>query len=140
MLKKTVMSSVLICAIFLLSAVSWAVDFNPGEYEIISKVEMAGMPLTLPPQTTTECMTEEDLIIKDETSDQDCEIKEVKEVGNTISWKMKCTQEGQTIDSSGRITYAGNSFKGTILVNMVTQAGNMTATTIMEGKRIGKCQ
>jgi len=140
MLKKTVMSSILICAIFIFSAVSWAIDFNPGEYEIITKVEMTGMPVTVPPQTTTECMTEQDLIIKNETYSQNCEIKDVKEVGNTISWKMKCAQEGQTVDSRGRITSAGNSFKGNIIMNMVTADGNMTATTIIEGKRIGKCQ
>ncbi|MCP4720220.1 MAG: DUF3617 family protein [Desulfobacteraceae bacterium] len=140
MLKKTVMSCILICTIFLLSAVSWAIDFNPGKYEIITKVEMPGMPLTVPPQTTIECMTEQDLIIKNDIPNQDCEIKDVKEVGNTIFWKMKCTQEGQTMESSGRIDYAGNSFKGTIIMNMGTQAGNMTATTTIEGKRIGKCQ
>jgi len=140
MLKKKVMSSLLICAIFLLSSVSWAMDFNPGEYEIITKVEMTGMPLNVPPQTTTECMTEQDLIIKDATFSENCEIKDVKEVGNTISWKMKCTQDGQTMDSSGQITYAGNSFKGNIIMNMGTEDGKMTATTIIEGKRIGKCK
>jgi hypothetical protein len=140
MLKKIVMSCILICAIFLFSAVSWAVDFNPGKYEIIATVKMPGMPLTVPPQTTTECMTEQDLIIKNDADSQGCEIKDVKEDGNTISWKMECTQEGQTMESSGRIDYAGNSFKGTIIMNMRTQAGNMTATTTIEGKRIGKCQ
>lgn len=140
MLKQTVMSSILIGAIFLFSVVSWAMDFNPGEYEILTKVEMTGMPVTVPPQTTTECMTEQDLIIKDATFSENCEIKDVKEVGNTISWKMKCTQDGQTVDSTGQITYAGDSFKGKIIMNMGAQGGNMTATTILEGKRIGKCQ
>jgi hypothetical protein len=140
MLKKTAMSCILICAIFLFSAVSWAIDFNPGKYEISSKVEIPGMSVTIPPQTITECMTEQDLVLKNNTPNQNCEIKDVKEVGNTISWKMKCTQEGQTIKSSGQIDYAGNSFKGTIIMNMGTQTGNMTTTTIIEGKRIGECQ
>jgi len=38
------------------------------------------------------------------------------------------------------MTYKGDSFKGTILTNMGTQAGNMTITTIISGQRISDCK
>ena len=37
-----------------------ALDFQPGKWQITSKVEMPGMPVSMPPMTVTQCMTDQE--------------------------------------------------------------------------------
>ncbi len=138
MLKKTALISLMM--FFILNTISFALDFNPGQYEITSQVEMPGMPSPIPPQTMTHCLTEQDPVPNQGAANQDCNITDLVTQGNTISWKMECSQQGQKMESTGQMTYKGDSFEGTILTNMGTQAGNMTITTIISGKRISDCK
>lgn len=125
-----------VCVVFLFSMNSFALDFNPGEYQITTKVKMPGIPA----QTTTECVSEQDLIPKSESLGQDCEVHNMEQNGNVITWEMECNQEGQKITSQGEMIYSGDSFEGTITVKMGPQAGNMVMTTEISGKRTGSCK
>ena len=125
-----------VCVVFLFSMNSFALDFNPGEYQITTKVKMPGIPA----QITTECVSEQDLIPKSDSSGQDCEIHNMEQKGNVITWEMECNQEGQKMTSQGEMIYSGDSFKGTITVKMGPQAGNMVMTTEISGKRTGSCK
>lgn len=125
-----------VCVVFLFSMNSFALDFNPGEYQITTKVKMPGIPA----QITTECVSEQDLIPKSDSSGQDCEIHNMEQKGNVITWEMECNQEGQKMTSQGEMIYSGDSFKGTITVKMGPQAGNMVMTTEISGKRTGNCK
>lgn len=125
-----------VCVVFLFSMNSFALDFNPGEYQITTKVKMPGIPA----QTTNECVSEQDLIPKSESLGQDCEVHNMEQNGNVITWEMECNQEGQKITSQGEMIYSGDSFEGTITVKMGPQAGNMVMTTEISGKRTGSCK
>lgn len=138
MLKKTALISLIM--FFFINTISFALDFNPGQYEITSKVEMPGMPSPMPPQTMTHCLTEQDPVPNQDASNQDCNITDLVTKGNTISWKMECSQQGQKMESNGQMTYDGDSFEGIIKTKMGSQGGNMTITTIISGKRIGDCE
>jgi hypothetical protein len=140
MLKNIVTIILIVCCMMLFAIPSLALDFEPGKYEITSKVEMPGMPGTIPPQTVTQCITEQDPIPNQNPENQECKIVDMNQAGNTITWKMKCDQQGQKITSTGQMTYKGDSFEGTILTNMGPQAGNMTMTTVITGKRISDCE
>lgn len=141
MLKKIMLSFLGICILFLFSTVVWALDFNPGKYEITSTVEMLGMPAgTIPPQTIAQCLTQQDPIPNSDASNQECEIKNMKQTDNTVSWEMECVQEGRKMTSQGQMTYNGDRFEGTITMNMGPQAGNMAIATTITGNRIGDCQ
>ena len=129
-----------VCVAFLFSMNSFALDFNPGEYQITSKVKMQGMPSGMPAQTITECVSEQDLIPKSDSSGQDCEIHNMEQKGNVITWEMECNQEGQKITSQGKMVYSGDSFEGTITTKMGPQAGNMIITTEITGERTGSCK
>jgi hypothetical protein len=126
--------------IILLSPIySGAIEFNPGLYEITSEIKMPGMPVAIPPQTMTECLTNEDRVPNMDSVGQGCKIKDMKQTKNTIVWKMECTQEGHKVESECRITYHGDTFEGTVKTKMGPETGNMNITTIITGKRIGKC-
>lgn len=140
MLKNIVTIILIICCMIFIAAPSLALDFQPGKYEITSKVEMPGMPGTIPPQTITQCITEQDPLPNQNPENQQCKIVDMNQKDNTISWKMECDQQGQKITSTGSMTYKGDSFKGTVLTNMGPQAGNMTMTTAISGKRISNCK
>ncbi len=140
MFKKINFIFTVMCVVFLFSMNSFALDFNPGEYQITSKIKMQGMPSGMPAQTITECVSEQDPIPKTDSSDQGCEVHNMKQNGNVITWEMECNQEGQKITSQGEMIYSGDSFKGTITTKMGPQAGNMVITTEITGKRIGNCK
>lgn len=112
-------------------------DFKPGKYEITSKMEMPGM--SMPAQTVTQCLTQEEPIPEKSLGNQGCEIVDKQEKGNTLTWTMECTQQGQKVISTGEMTYSEDSFAGGMTMETGPQAGNMTIKTQITGKRIGSC-
>jgi hypothetical protein len=126
---------------FILVVSIQAFEFKPGLYEITSKMEMPGMPVDMPSQTFTYCMTEQNFVPpSNNAQNQNCKIKNIKKQGNTIFWTMECIQEGQTMISEGEMTFKGDMFEGKSIMKMGPQADNMTMTAIMTGKRLSDCQ
>ncbi len=141
MLSKSAAVFMLMLCLVLFSNPVWGLNFEPGMYEITSKVEMPGMPAgAVPPQTITQCLTKQEPVPNKDAGGQTCVIKDMNQDGNTITWKMECDQQGQKMTSEGQMSYNGDSFEGTSTMNMGSQAGNMTMTTLISGKRIGDCQ
>ncbi len=136
--KRIFLVFVLILTLTALPA--WGVDLNPGKYEITTRVKMPGMPGEMPPQTVTQCLSKQDLVPGGTAGAQGCKITDMKTEGNSVIYKMECRQDGMTIKSDGKITYNGDTFEGTTQTHMGPSGGNMTITTIISGKRIGKCE
>lgn len=118
---------------------AWSLDLEEGEYEITSRVEMPGMPVSMPPVTVKQCLTQEDPVPTQSRGDQSCRITEKKAEGNTVHWAMECTQEGKTMKARGTITLKGDRLEGKTEMNGGPETGNMLIITHMEGKRIGPC-
>lgn len=112
-------------------------DFEPGKYEITSTMEMQGM--SIPAQTTTQCLHKKEPVPNKLTGDQGCEISDMQTNGNTITWQMECDQKGHKVITSGEMTYSGDSFEGVMTTNMGPHEGNMTIKNQISGKRIGEC-
>lgn len=139
MLSKS--AAVLVLSLIVFSLPAWGLEFKPGMYEITSTVEMPGMPAgSVPPQTITQCLTEQDPAPNKGTGDQECKMIKMDKDGNTVTWKMECDQQGQKLTSDGEIIYKGDNFKGTITTLLGPEAGNMTIKTVIAGNRIGNCQ
>jgi len=119
---------------------AWALDFEPGQYEITSKIDMPGMPATIPPQTIIQCMTDQDPVPNSNLENQDCKITNMKQTKTTVSWELECVQQGQKMTSTGQMTYKGDAFEGTIQTNLGPNAGNMVMTTVITGKRLSNCE
>lgn len=123
--------------VFLMAATASALDLEDGLYEMTSQVEMPGM--ALPPTTVTQCLTQEDPVPNKSADGGHCDILDTTSEGNTVRWSMECRQQGQKMTSTGEMTYYGDRFEGTIQTVMGSQAGNMTMTTKVTGKRVGDC-
>ncbi len=122
------------------SAFAAEVQMRPGLWEIISQVEMPGMPMQMPAMTHTQCLGKEDLVPQQEEPDQKCRMIEKKVSGNTVSWVMQCSSSDGTMTARGKVTYHGDGFEGEL--HMETGAPGQDAmqmVTHMSGKRVGDC-
>ena len=123
------------------TAPAQAIDMNEGKWEHTMEMRMEGMPgVPVMPITTTQCMTQKNLIPQPSNKDSKCETLEQKITGNKIVWKTKCTEKGSVTQSEGEITYTGTTYSGTQRMKMTEKGGQvMNATMKMKGRRIGDC-
>ena len=128
-------------------ALSWAAiaQQNPmreGRWEVTMLMELAAAPVKLPPMTTTQCVTKEQ--IDDPASaiptgpagqNNDCKVSDYRVNENNVSWKMACSTPEQ-VSGSGELAFTGDSAYTGVL-SLTTPQGNMTMR--MSGRRLGDC-
>ena len=108
---------------------------KPGEYwEVTSKIDMPGMPAEMSSTTTKVCIakgSEKDpgQLMRSRNS-SDCQLTDVKTLGNKTTWKVKCNSDEMT-GGSGEMTHSANSYDG--VMHLSGKDGKMTQT--YHGKR-----
>ena len=134
-----------IAAMVSVLALSWTVSAQgparDGRWEIMTEMDMPGMPMKMPAMKTTQCITKEQASDPNQSvpqASQDknnaCKVSDYKVSGNTVTWTMKC--EGKNpMSGTGEITYATDSYDG--WMKMTTGTGNMTMK--YKAKRLGDC-
>ena len=125
---------------FPLSTAFAELDLNPGKWEVTTTTEMVGVPGMagmVPPATHTQCLSKEELVPQSEVSSQECKMSDIKEDGNTVSWKMTCSGKNGDMEGTGTVTYKGNTMTGTM--NMVIKGAGMQINNKISGKRVGAC-
>ena len=138
MAKKITISCMLV-NLLIVALPAWGIDLKPGKYQITSKVNMPGMPGGMPPQTITQCMTEQDPVPHTSAGANGCKITNMTTEGDTVKYTLVCEQQGMQSESNGEMTYKGETFYGTTQTKMGPSGGGMTITTKINAKRIGKC-
>jgi len=133
------MGKIIVALLFalILPAASFANDtMREGYWEITTSMVIPGMPMEMPATKIKHCYTKEDL--KDQksviTSDKNCTVTDVKQSGNKITWKMKCTGEnaGTFI---GETVYKGDAYDSA----MTVQTQGQTMDMKVKGTRLGSC-
>jgi len=112
-----------------------------GQWETTVQMQMANMPMQMPPMTTSRCVTADD--IKDPNKSlpsgpdakSSCKVSEYKTEGNKVTWKVACASP-QKMSGIGELVYAGNSYTGAAKMSM--DMGEMTMK--YSGKRLGDCK
>ncbi len=116
-------------------------NMQDGQWEITSTMNMPGMPAAMPPVKHTQCITKKDMIPQTKQKNQKCTVTDTKISGDTVSWNVKCTTDGNDMTGNGKITYKGDTFEGTFVINMkVPGQGSMKMTQNMKGRRLGPCK
>lgn len=136
MLKKLFAASIILLIAISISFAGSGPNMKEGLWEITTKTKMPGMEM--PPMKHTQCITKNDLVPQSSRPGQECKITETKVIGNTVSWTMQCKTQGGEMKGTGKITYSGDSFKGTMIMSM--PQANMKITSHISGKRIGDCK
>jgi hypothetical protein len=135
--KWIIVGAVLSAVTLFLFSPSLAVDMSEGKWEHTVEVKMEGMPgAPVMPLTTTQCMTQKDLV----PCERNCTIDEEKITGNKIVWKKKCIEKSSVTESEGEITYNGTTYSGTMKTKITEKRGQVINSTMkMKGRRIGDC-
>ena len=105
-------------------------------WEVSSKMEMPGMPMSMPAQVNRVCLgknrKDEDLIPRQDN----CRVVDSKRTGNRLTYKMECTgNEPSTI--VGDLTFGNNAYDGQMRMTMTKT--NDTMNMALSGRRVGDC-
>lgn len=121
---------------FLFSAAALS---TPGEYwEVTSKMEMVGMPFAMPSTTVKVCIPKGAESDPRKTSgDKNCQMTDIKTVGNKTSWKARCTHDGEVMTGSGEQTTTANGYDGKIHFSGKSSGQDMDMKMVFSGKRVG---
>jgi 2-methylaconitate cis-trans-isomerase PrpF len=145
-MKKTgtVLIAIIVLSLFLGTVALAEPNMQEGTWEIKGEMKMEGLPFPMPPipMTFTQCLTKKDMVPQKKEKNQDCKTIKNEIVGNTVSWVMQCKDKNGVADSTGEITYKGNSFTGTVhtVTTMETKGEKTESTMQMSGKRTGDCK
>jgi hypothetical protein len=128
---------IVILSVLVLSSTSFAADtMRDGYWELITVMDMPGMPMKMAPTKVKHCYSKED--VKDQkktiSTDKNCTVTDLKQSGNKVTWKMKCT--GKNAGTfSGETVYKGDAYDSTMKMQSQGQTMNMKVTA----KRLGAC-
>ena len=118
-----------------------AVDMQEGLWEITTRMEMPGMPAGMGGQTIQQCVTRQDVDDPRRTMPRNdrCTIADVRTSGNTATWSMRCTGDGD-MTGTGSITYRGASYDGLMNLQMTQGGQTMSMAQRIAGRRLGPCR
>jgi Protein of unknown function (DUF3617) len=127
------------------AAVAAAPDFKEGQWAMQYSMEVTGMPFKMPSITgkRSACLTGKNYVPDNSQAGQQCQTKDVKVNGNTVTWTMQCkTQEG-SIEGQGRVTYKGDRYDGGMdaqMISMTMSGAPINYRYTMQGEREGDCK
>ena len=129
--------TIIILTTLVLPATIFAADtMREGYWELITTMEMPGMPMKMEPTRMKHCYTKED--VKDQkktiTTDKNCTVTDLKQSGNKVTWKMKCTGQNAGV-FSGETVYKGDAYDS----NMKMETQGQTMKMHVKAKRLGNC-
>ena len=128
----------LLALMFVMPAVAAENPQKPGKWQIKMEMEIPGMPMKMPPFTTTVCINEEDLKDPQKSVPNDpksqCKVSDYEIDGNTVSWTVDCPK--QQTKGKGEITFTDESYSG----SMVMTVGEQEMKTKYSGKWLGACE
>lgn len=118
-----------------------------GNWEVTMEMQGANLPPGMPPIKTTQCITKEQAADPQKFlpaqpqrggTQNDCKVSDYKTEGNKVSWSVSCTTP-QQMNATGEMVYSGDTYVGTLAMNMSRGGQPMSMTTKMSGKRLGDC-
>lgn len=111
----------------------------PGEYwEINSKMEIPGMPFAMPATTSKVCLAkggENDP--RNTSGDKDCQVTDVKTIGNKVSWKARCVHDGEVMTGKGEQTTTAKGYTGKMQLSGKSGGEDVSMNMAFSGQRIG---
>ncbi len=140
MLKTIFTIAALALSVIFAGLAAGAPNMQDGKWEITTKIEMEGLPVNMPPQKHTICMTKQNAVPQKQEKSDECKMTENRVVGDTVYWTVQChTKDGST-EGKGKITYKGNSFDGIFTMTGKQGGEKINMKNHMSGKRIGECK
>jgi hypothetical protein len=145
-------AAAVVAVVFASAALAAQGPRRDGTWEVTMQMEMPNMPagMTMPPMKSTQCITKEQANDPKNLapgrpqrggqvgSNDNCTFTDYKEVGNKVTWSMKCGG-AQPMSGTGEITYSADSYVGQMVMNIERGGQSMQVTNKYNGKRTGDC-
>lgn len=114
---------------------------QPGLWEITTTTEMSNVPMKIPPQTFRHCLKKEDLADSRKAipADKSCKLEDVKESGNSMSWKARCKMDMGEMKGAGQMTLKDQSYQGSMTMTTTMEGMSFDMKHTYAGKRLGNC-
>ena len=136
MVRKAVAGMIVLLGLISFAHAGSGPDLNEGMWEITVNLEIAGMPMKMPPSTYTQCIKKDQAVPSDASPDQKCVTKDVTTKGNTVTWTVMCTNPGGQMTGNGMVTYHKDKMDG----SMTMEGQGMKMVSNFKGHRIGACK
>lgn len=122
-------------------------DIQPGLWEVVTQMKAPGMPAAMPPMTTRQCLTAEEISKRDRllahpprSGRQRCETKDFVHKGNTVTWKMVCQAGQGRSQGAGEVVYESRTaYHGEIHIKTQLRGRTMDMTQHIKAHRTGEC-
>lgn len=130
------MNKYLLLCVTLLSAHAYAAT---GEYwEVTNKMEMPGMPFSMPATTNKVCIGKgQENDPGKSAGDKNCKMTDVKTSGNKTTWKVTCDHNGEIMTGSGEQTSSASGYEGKMQFSGKSHGRDNNMSMVYSGKRIG---
>jgi len=141
MFKPPVRPVALLAAAFAVATSFAAIAQAPGKdelWDVTMKMEMAGMPMAMPPRTNRVCVekgNDEALVPKGRDN---CVISNAKRTGNKYTFNVACTGK-DPMSGSGEFTYSSDGYDGKMQMKGTAEGQPFDMTQTVTGKRVGTC-
>ncbi|MGD8784154.1 MAG: hypothetical protein PVF28_00305 [Thioalkalispiraceae bacterium] len=131
----------LIFSVLLLTSLQLnALEMVEGEWELVVKQNVSGMPVGIPPTHHRECFTEADPIPTSFLKARSCDVIEQRVVYRTVHYKINCFTENGSVINEGKIRFGARKISGSSKTNLGDVAGRNTVLRYkFKGRRIGEC-
>jgi Protein of unknown function (DUF3617) len=108
------------------------------QWEITTKMEMAGVPMAMPATTTRLCLgpnEKEDALVPKQDN---CRMTDSRRTGNTLRWRMECSGK-DPMSGEGEITYAGDTYAGRMRLTGKSGGEAFDMMQTYSGRKLGEC-
>jgi hypothetical protein len=124
----------------LLSNQLTALDMVEGEWELVVKQNVSGMPVGIPATHYRECFTEADPIPTSFLNASSCDVIEQRVVHRTVHYRINCFTEHGSVINEGKIRFGSRKITGSSKTDLGDVAGKTTVLRYkFKGRRIGEC-
>ena len=90
--------------------------------------------------TLTACLTRDQLVPPTDQTGQDCQIRDLRRRGNTVTWKAECDTPQGKGSGAGQAVYSRERMNATMQMSGNVQGIPATMELVTEGRYVGPCR
>jgi hypothetical protein len=127
-----------LAALPVLAQMGYRVDAQGKDelWDVTSKMEMPGMPMAMPAQTSRVCVEKNNEAIPKQDN---CTVLEAKTVGNKVTYRMACKDKNSDYIATGESMTSGGAYEGKMRMAGKMEGQQMDMSMSYSGKRAGNC-
>ncbi len=107
-------------------------------WEVTAKMEMAGMPFAMPPQTSRVCVQKGKQTEAMAPQDKNCRMQDLRQSGNRTTFQVVCEGKDR-MTGTADFTHAVDSYQGIMRFQGVMDGRQVDMTQNLAGRKVGAC-